>query len=95
MKKRAVSDKVSATPEENTIEVLSSLCDELYRQTDRLDHAAAKLWEDTEAQEAAAYYRDSVLPVMARLRDIADQIELRLAAEYQPYPTYADLLFSI
>ncbi|MCL1965359.1 MAG: glutamine synthetase III [Firmicutes bacterium] len=95
LKKRAVSEKLSTEPEENTIALLSKLCDGLYRQIVALDEAVAEGREHAEAQRAAAYCRDKVLPAMARLRAVADEIEPHLAAEYQPYPTYADLLFSL
>ncbi len=40
-------------------------------------------------------YRDEVIPAMAALRKVCDDIELNMAKEYYPMPTYGDLLFSV
>ena len=40
-------------------------------------------------------YRDKVIPAMAALRKVCDEIELNMAKEYYPMPTYGDLLFSV
>lgn len=39
------------------------------------------------------YYRTDVLPRMAALRKIADELELIVGREYWPMPTYSDILF--
>ncbi len=39
------------------------------------------------------YYRTDVLPRMERLRRICDELELLVAGEYWPFPTYSDILF--
>ncbi len=40
-------------------------------------------------------YRDNVIPAMAALRKVCDEMELNMAKEYYPMPTYGDLLFSV
>ena len=40
-------------------------------------------------------YRDEVLPAMTELRKVCDELELNTAKEYQPYPNYGDILFSV
>ena len=40
-------------------------------------------------------YKDKVLPAMADLRKTADALETMTAAEYWPYPSYGDILFSV
>ena len=95
LKKRAVSESISTLPEEEMLGTLSGLSESLHRQTAELDLAVMGAREHTEAQDAASYYRDTVLPAMARLRATADQIELNLAEAYQPFPTYAQMLFSL
>ena len=41
----------------------------------------------------ARAYADLVLPAMAAARAVADEIEPLLGEDYQPYPSYEDLLF--
>ena len=43
----------------------------------------------------AALIRDKVLTSMGELRVACDEAETLTAKSYWPYPTYADLLFSV
>ena len=54
-------------------------------------HEAAENAGDCMA--VARAYADSVLPAMAAARAVADEIEPLLGEDYQPYPSYEDLLF--
>lgn len=93
--KRGVSKVLNTAAEEHLIQILSGLCEGLDQQLSQLNDAAIDAKEIPNSLEAAVYYRDHVLPAMAQLRATADQIEIHLADEYQPYPTYAQMLFSL
>ncbi len=93
--KRAVSDVISIASEEAVIRELSGLSDDLYRHIGDLDRAVQGAHSFPEPLATAAYYRDTVQPIMVQLRGTADRIELLLAKQYQPFPTYAELLFSL
>ena len=43
----------------------------------------------------ARAYVDSVIPAMAEVRAVADEIEPLLGESYKPYPCYEDLLFRV
>ena len=45
------------------------------------------------AEKHAKYMRDKVVPAMAKLRDIGDQIEVLTPHETWPLPTYREMLF--
>ena len=45
--------------------------------------------------EAARYYREEIGRRMEEARQSIDRLESLTAAEYWPYPTYADILFSV
>ena len=62
-------------------EELTALVDQTEAIEDSLDKARA--------------YHDDILEKMGTIRAIADQAESRLPAEFMPWPTYEDLLFSI
>jgi glutamine synthetase len=53
-----------------------------------LEHTAAG-----SAEKHAKYMRDKVIPAMARLREIGDEIELLTPHEIWPLPTYREMLF--
>ncbi|MBO4860764.1 MAG: hypothetical protein J5530_04385, partial [Clostridia bacterium] len=44
--------------------------------------------------ERAVSCRDTVLPLMDRLRALVDEAETHVAKDRWPVPTYSDLLFS-
>jgi glutamine synthetase len=52
-----------------------------------LDHAGAS------AEKHAKYMRDKVVPAMARLRELGDEIEVLTPHEIWPLPTYREMLF--
>jgi len=45
------------------------------------------------AEKHAKFMRDKVVPAMAKLRDLGDQIELATPHEIWPLPTYREMLF--
>jgi glutamine synthetase len=70
---------------------LTTLVDRLRTQTDQLatsleQHAAT-------AEKHARLMRDTVVPMMAELRDAGDQLEVLLPHELWPLPTYREMLF--
>ena len=50
---------------------------------------------DADARARSRYYRDEVLPAMHAARALADTLELLIAKESWPFPTYSDILFYI
>ena len=46
-------------------------------------------------EEQMNYHHDIIVERMAVLRTVIDELETLTAAEYWPYPTYSDLLFSV
>jgi glutamine synthetase len=46
-------------------------------------------------EDAANYYKSTVVPKMAELRRLVDEMELLTAREAWPMPTYGDLTFSV
>ncbi|MBQ7132634.1 MAG: glutamine synthetase III [Oscillospiraceae bacterium] len=57
------------------------------------DSKAASIAGDIKRQ--AAYYCESVLPAMEKLREIADEIENIVPANMWPFPTYSELMFNV
>jgi glutamine synthetase len=69
----------------------TKLVDRFKVQTDAL----AKLIDHTDpsAEKHAKYMRDKVVPAMAKLRDVGDEIEVLTPHEIWPLPTYREMLF--
>ena len=70
---------------------LVKLVDQFRAQTqalaDALEHTSAS------TEKHARHMRDTVVPGMARLRELGDQIELMVPHEIWPLPTYREMLF--
>jgi glutamine synthetase len=45
--------------------------------------------------DSARYFRDEVVPMIRRAGELISSLETITAAEHWPYPTYADILFSV
>ena len=45
------------------------------------------------AEPHAKYMRDCIVPAMAALRDVGDQLEVVIPHEIYPLPTYREMLF--
>ena len=73
---------------------VSSLSSGLYLATLDLEKALEKATKK-DAYELALYHHDVVLASMAKLRDVADKLELIVGSEYWPMPDYGKLLFSV
>jgi glutamine synthetase len=69
----------------------TKLVDKFKAQTDALakalDHSGAS------AEKHAKYMRDKVVPAMAKLREIGDEIEVLTPHQIWPLPTYREMLF--
>ena len=67
------------------------LVDKFRAQTEKLtaqlEHASGS------AEQHAKYMRDTIVPGMARLRELGDQLEVVIPHELYPLPTYREMLF--
>jgi glutamine synthetase len=77
------------------LEKVASLVDSFAVRTAALQTAvdAASVIECPKGNAQA--YRDSVVPAMADVRAVADELEIIVPKEVWPIPTYADLLFKV
>ena len=82
---------VSCNTETVLTRKLSTHTDSLHDAIETLRHGLANVPKQAEA--AAMYYHDTVIPGMNALRTEADILESLTEKSYWPYPTYSDLLF--
>ena len=73
---------------------LTRLNGQLAEAVGQLETAARQAPEQGDALAKAAYFRDHVLPAMAVLRTVADELETVTDGAYWPFPGYGELLFS-
>ena len=82
---------ISCNAESVLVRNLSGHTDCLYDAIETLRHSMRNV--PKQAEQAAMYYHDTILPGMAALRTEADALEALTDKSYWPYPTYSDLLF--
>jgi len=83
----------SCNAENVLIRNLSTHTDSLYDAINTLRHAMENVPKQAEA--AAIYYHDTIVPGMNALRTEADALEAMTDKSYWPFPTYDQLLFSV
>ncbi len=93
-KKTAVSG-VDCSYEEELIKKLSSSLGSMYENVKMLEDELSKRKTISDAQKQADYFKDTIIPRMAKIRKLADGMEVLTERSFWPYPSYADLLFGI
>ncbi|MBQ6267368.1 MAG: glutamine synthetase III [Clostridia bacterium] len=93
--KTAVLGPACCEYELSTAATLANLCNEIYAGQNELE-ALLETAHASESKEAeAALFKDRILPLMESVRAKADTAETLTPADRWPYPSYADLLFSV
>ena len=93
--KLAVMPEVSCVVEKDLIAKLSDLNEKAYAKLAELKRAEAIAASVPENAAKAEFYHDKVLPLMAELRTLVDEMETMTASDYWPLPSYSELLFCV
>ena len=86
---------LSAKMEENTLRKLADLSGKLYDTCDALERAISKAPAMDGGIKAACYYRDEVDARRQKASALINQLETITSAQHWPFPSYADILFSV
>jgi glutamine synthetase len=82
----------SSTQGKKLLSQYTKLTDQFKAQADALA-SALEHSSGGSAEKHAKYMRDKVVPAMAKLRTIGDEIEVLTPHEIWPLPTYREMLF--
>ncbi|MBQ6894362.1 MAG: glutamine synthetase III [Clostridia bacterium] len=94
--KKSFVKSINTKVEEELVILLSGLNSKLYEAAETIEKTIADSSEfDGNIMGLSRYYREVVLETMNSARVIIDEMEVNTSREYWPYPTYADLLFSV
>ena len=93
--KKNCSVSLSAKMEEATLRKLADLSGKLYDTCDALERAISKAPAMDGGIKAACYYRDEVDARRQKASALINQLETITSAQHWPFPTYADILFSV
>ena len=93
--KKAVVPELTCGYETGLVKNLSLLIDEIEEKNNELEETLLELYAAEDVISQSEMIRDKLLPKMSELRVPCDKAELLTAKSYWPFPTYADLLFSV
>ena len=93
--KRGVSATLDCSAELSILEKLSRATGEMYVTISELDKAATAAKAISGIYDRAKYYRDTVIPVMEKLRAVVDSVEPDVESGDWPYPSYGELLYKV
>ena len=95
-KRAALLNVPCANTEEALLIRINTLTDSLAARLKALRAALTEAESTTlDAQARADFYRDTVIPAMEALRESADGLEVLVAKDLWPLPSYGDILFSV
>lgn len=93
--KKALDAELACSYETTLVRKLSALTDRIAVQTDLLEAAIMDVAKAEDVGTESAMIRDTLLAKMGELRVACDEAETLTAKSYWPFPTYADILFSV
>ena len=96
---RAVQRKkalyLDCSAETDLLQQLTNLNNELYTTAQSMAQALENAPASEGGLSSARYYRDVVYALEYKASHLVNELEANTSAEYWPYPTYADILFSV
>ena len=78
---------------QKSLEKICSLIDELDFGIESLEVAVGRAQTISKSHLQARSYRDTVIPAMAKVREVVDTLETLIDADLWPLPSYAEMLF--
>ena len=94
--RRFLGGGVDTTVEESLVSTLSALNATCFARTVQLERALERFHSmKGDIRSRASFARDTLIPAMDALRETADEMEPMTSKDFWPFPTYADLLFSV
>ena len=86
---------LSVSTEKKIVERLSKDNERMFCKAEEIEALLAEARSYADAAEQAKFFAEKIIPVMEEMRAFADDMECYTAKKYWPFPTYADILFSV
>mgnify|MGYP003308275645 CR=1 FL=1 len=86
---------VTSRMEQATLRQIAGLNDKLFDICQQLERALNKAPAMDGGLRSAKYFRDEISSRVNKAGELINKLESLTAAEYWPYPTYAEILFSV
>lgn len=93
--KKSLGIPVECRLEEELVKKISGLSYSLFDGLNTLEQTVLSAKEFTDSYTVAKYYREHVFAAMNELRITVDALETMIPADFWPYPTYGEILYSV
>ena len=91
--KRAIS--IEDSVETKILKDITELTGKMFECLEKLEDVIKHKDDERNDRDKSYYFSDSILKTMEKLRVIIDELESKVAADYWPVPTYAEMLYSV
>jgi len=81
--------------EEHLLGNIARLTASLLKKLSALENTLLESKEEKDIMAHASFYRDRIFTAMAELRLVVDELETFVARKHWPFPTYAQILYSV
>ena len=95
LKKKQLLPNLKCTYEDDIITTLDETSEKISISLAKLDADTKKAEGEADVLKAAKFYQETILTDMDELRASVDKAEAIIPDGYLPYPTYAQMLFSL
>jgi glutamine synthetase len=93
-RKKACGD-YDVSVEEHLLGSIARLSSSLLKKLSALENTLLESKEEKDIVAHASFYRDKIFTAMSELRLIVDELETLVARKHWPFPTYAQILYSV
>jgi len=93
-RKKACGD-YDVSVEEHLLGSIARLSSSLFKKLTALENTLLESKEEKDIVAHACFYRDKIFTSMSELRLIVDELETLVARKHWPFPTYAQILYSV
>jgi glutamine synthetase len=93
-RKKACGD-YDVSVEEQLLGSIAKLSTSLLKKLTVLENTILESKEENDIAAHATFYRDKIFTAMAELRLVIDELETLVARKHWPFPTYAQILYSV
>lgn len=95
IQKKAISQEISTSLEENLLNKISKLAECLEKRLDQLTVQTISVKGIKDSLGLAKAYREKVFMAMSELRLVVDELETLISSKHWTLPTYAEILNSV
>ena len=90
----AIDNTIASSYQKRTLSKLSDNLANIDEFTNELEEKYLEVNKIDDVEKQAFFIKDTILPLMAKLRKVVDDSETMMPKHYWPMPTYEELLFS-